>query len=99
MSAQAVGGGSALQQCRIGAVRMASQPPVPIRLTGIYDADGGVAGELAYVFRVATGRKGCSLCKITHSFAEFGEKRKFDEASREYFVRKQFGHSEVFSGK
>ena len=74
-----------------------SQPQIPIRLTGIYDADGGVAGELAYVFRVAAGRKGCSLCKITHSFAELGEKRAFDEASREYFVRKQFGHSEVFA--
>ena len=35
--------------------------------------------------------------RALRDFAELGEKRAFDEASREYFVRKQFGHSEVFA--
>ena len=36
------------------------------RLVGVYDADGGVRGELAYLLGKATGRH-CALCDITHS--------------------------------
>ncbi len=36
------------------------------RLVGIYDADGGLRGELAYLAGKLAGRH-CSLCDITHS--------------------------------
>ena len=36
------------------------------RLVGVYDADGGLRGELAYLVGKAQGRH-CSLCDITHS--------------------------------
>lgn len=36
------------------------------RLTGVYDADGGLRGEIAYLAGKLTGRH-CSLCDITHS--------------------------------
>lgn len=35
------------------------------RLVGVYDADGGLAGELRYVAGTLAGRH-CSLCDITH---------------------------------
>ena len=37
-----------------------------VRLVGVYDADGGLRGELAYLAGKARGRH-CSLCDITHS--------------------------------
>ena len=36
------------------------------RLVGVYDADGGLRGELAYLAGKIAGRH-CSLCDITHS--------------------------------
>ncbi len=36
------------------------------RLVGVYDADGGLRGELAYLVGKLSGRH-CSLCDITHS--------------------------------
>lgn len=36
-------------------------------LVGVYDADGGLAGELRYVVGHLLGRAECSLCDITHS--------------------------------
>jgi len=36
------------------------------RLVGIYDADGGIFGELRYVIGRAAGRAHCALCDITH---------------------------------
>ena len=36
------------------------------RLVGVYDADGGLRGELAYLAGKVAGRH-CSLCDITHS--------------------------------
>ena len=35
-------------------------------LIGVYDADGGVVGELRYVVGHILGRAECSLCDITH---------------------------------
>lgn len=35
-------------------------------LTGVYNADGGVRGELAYVVGRSLGRAHCALCDITH---------------------------------
>ena len=41
--------------------------PTPIRrLVGIYDADGGLTGELRYLVARFRGRGHCSLCDITH---------------------------------
>ena len=36
------------------------------RIVGVYDADGGLRGELAYLAGKLAGRH-CSLCDITHS--------------------------------
>jgi hypothetical protein len=36
------------------------------RLIGVYDADGTLFGELAYVVGHLLGRRSCSLCDITH---------------------------------
>jgi len=36
------------------------------RLVGIYEADGGLVGELRYAIRKLVGRGHCSLCDITH---------------------------------
>jgi hypothetical protein len=35
-------------------------------LVGVYDADGGVLGEVAYVWGKLRGTRHCSLCDITH---------------------------------
>ena len=37
-----------------------------VRLVGVYDADGGLRGELAYLAGKVRGQH-CSLCDITHS--------------------------------
>jgi hypothetical protein len=36
-------------------------------LVGVYDADGGLRGEAAYVWGKVRGTKHCGLCDITHS--------------------------------
>lgn len=36
------------------------------RLTGVYNARGKVAGELAYIVGKLSGRAHCGLCDITH---------------------------------
>ena len=36
------------------------------RIYGIYHADGGIIGELSYVWGKITGTAHCSLCDITH---------------------------------
>ncbi len=42
--------------------------PEPVtRLVGVYDADGGVRGELAYVLGRLLRRTHCSLCDATHA--------------------------------
>ncbi len=42
-------------------------PPTSItRLVGVYDADGGLAGEAKYVVGHLLGRLECALCDITH---------------------------------
>jgi hypothetical protein len=38
-----------------------------VRYTGIYNADGGLAGELRYVVGHLLGTAECALCDITHS--------------------------------
>jgi hypothetical protein len=36
-------------------------------LIGVYNADGGIAGELSYVLGHLIGIRSCSLCDISHS--------------------------------
>ena len=36
------------------------------RLVGVYDADGSLLGELAYVVGHLLGQRSCALCDITH---------------------------------
>lgn len=36
-------------------------------LVGVYDADGGLLGEAAYVWGRLRGSRHCSLCDITHA--------------------------------
>jgi hypothetical protein len=36
------------------------------RLVGVYEADGGLVGELRYAVLRFTGRGHCSLCDVTH---------------------------------
>ncbi len=38
----------------------------PNKLWGVYHADGGLMGELAYVFGKLRGTAHCALCDITH---------------------------------
>ena len=54
-------------------------PPVNTvaELVGVYDADGGFAGEARYVIGHLLGRAECSLCDITHG--QVRRKREFDE--------------------
>ena len=42
---------------------------------GIYDADGGLSGELRYVAAKLLGRGKCALCDITHGWNPMGSKR------------------------
>ena len=35
---------------------------------GVYDADGGLVGELAYVVGHLLGRTECALCDLTHTW-------------------------------
>jgi hypothetical protein len=37
------------------------------KLIGVYNADGGLAGELSYFFGHLVGLRHCTLCDITHS--------------------------------
>ncbi|MGA8046893.1 MAG: hypothetical protein WCA30_11580 [Dermatophilaceae bacterium] len=46
---------------------MPAHPAAVVRLVGVYDADGGLRGELAYVVGHLLGRVECALCDITHS--------------------------------
>lgn len=47
---------------------MAALEPSPriVRLVGVYDANGSLAGELAYWLGARLGLRHCSLCDITH---------------------------------
>jgi hypothetical protein len=37
-----------------------------VAVVGVYDADGGVVGELTYLVGHLLGRTECSLCDVTH---------------------------------
>ncbi len=45
-----------------------------VSLVGIYDADGGLRGELRYVAGKLLGRGKCALCDITHGWNPMGSR-------------------------
>jgi hypothetical protein len=48
-------------------VETVMDPQTPTRLIGIYNADGGIVGELKYFFGHLIGVAKCELCDVTHS--------------------------------
>ena len=52
------------------------------KLYGIYHADGGLVGELAYIFGKYTGNVHCSLCDITHNKIKM--KKEWKSFSKEF---------------
>ena len=40
--------------------------PVARRLVGVYNANGGIVGELSYVLGKVKGSAHCALCDISH---------------------------------
>jgi hypothetical protein len=59
----------------------------PIRLIGVYNADGGVVGELKYFFGHLIGIATCELCDITHS--PIRRKASFDQLAGE--LKNEYG--------
>ncbi len=51
----------------------------PTTLVGVFDADGGLRGELRYVLDKLAGRGHCALCDITHGMNPLG-KRSWKDA-------------------
>lgn len=51
-----------------GRADAASDRPTLTGYLGVYDADGGVIGEVAYVVGHFLGRAECALCDITHTW-------------------------------
>ena len=45
-----------------------------VSLVGIYDADGGLSGELRYAVGKVLGRGKCALCDITHGWNPMGSR-------------------------
>ena len=60
-----------------------SAAPV-IRLTGVYNAEGSLLGELRYVVGRRLGRTHCALCEITHGHVR--EKAAWRHARRRLAV-------------
>ena len=59
----------------------------PSKIVGVYNANGGLLGEMAYVLGHAIGVRNCALCDITHSPI----KKKNDFKSLEKSVAQEFG--------
>lgn len=51
-----------------------------MKLIGVYDADGGLVGELSYFFGHLVGVQHCTLCDITHS--PVAKKKQWKEFER-----------------
>ena len=59
----------------------------PVRLVGIYKANGGIVGEIAYILGHLVGARECNLCDITHSPVR--KKRAFKEFEKKLMA--EFG--------
>ena len=60
------------------------------RILGVYNADGGLGGELRYIIGHALGTVSCALCDITHS--PFRRKREWDVFVAELGVTVELKH-------
>ena len=49
----------------------------PRRLWGVYHANGGLVGELAYVLGKLRGTAHCALCDVTHGIRMKAEWKRF----------------------
>ncbi|MCY4622730.1 MAG: hypothetical protein OXD34_13000 [bacterium] len=65
-----------------------------MRVVGIYNADGGVSGELRYAVDKILGRSDCGLCDLTHGWNAFG-KRSWREACRASAVPIELIHRDM----
>lgn len=63
---------------------------VVIELIGVYNADGGLAGEARYVVGSWFGKAHCALCDVTHS--PFRRKKQWDEMVRGFAVPFSLDH-------
>ena len=59
----------------------------PVKLIGIYNADGGLVGELNYFLGHLIGVAKCELCDITHS--PLRKKASFDKLTKD--LKAEFG--------
>ena len=59
----------------------------PTRLIGVYNADGGIVGELKYFFGHLIGIAKCELCDVTHS--PIRRKTSFDKLAQD--LKAEFG--------
>ncbi len=62
----------------------------PIALWGVYHANGGLVGELAYVFGKIRGTAHCALCDITHG--PFSKKPEWRELELELGIPVRLVH-------
>lgn len=60
------------------------------RLVGVYDADGTIRGELAYLIGRTRGMAHCALCDITHG--RLRRRADFDDARRKLAVPLELRH-------
>lgn len=60
------------------------------RLLGVYNADGGLVGELRYIVGHLLGTTSCALCDITHS--PIRRKREWDALVAELGIRVDLRH-------
>jgi hypothetical protein len=60
------------------------------RILGVYNADGGLVGELRYIVGHLFGTTSCALCDITHSPVR--RKREWDALVAELGVRVDLRH-------
>jgi len=67
------------------------------QLVGIYDADGTLAGEIAYVVGHLVGRRSCALCDITHGSLK--RRPEFDEAAATLGVPFELVHRDETSAE
>lgn len=60
------------------------------RILGVYNADGGLVGELRYIVGHVLGTVSCALCDITHS--PIRRKREWDAFVADLGVRVDLRH-------
>ena len=65
-------------------------PEPVVEVVGVYDADGGVLGEISYFIGHALGRTECSLCAVTHG--SLRRKPQWDEVVAELEVPVRLVH-------